>query len=86
MTGDHFPNHGGAHDALLAFGLDANRSYERWMLELAPARISEILALGSGPDGCEVCGRPLPAQSVGRPRVTCSAACRTRLWRLSREG
>jgi hypothetical protein len=33
---------------------------------------------GSVTDSCQVCGRPLPA---GRPRTTCSDACRQAKWR-----
>lgn len=72
---DHFPNHPDAHQALLAFGVNVNRSYERWMLELAPGRVGELLAVHV-PDECVVCGGPV----TGR-QVTCSSRCRTRLCR-----
>lgn len=75
MTGDYFPNHPDAHEALMSFGLDVNRSYERWMLELAPQKAGELLAVRV-PDRCVVCDGPV----VGR-QVTCSGKCRVRLHR-----
>lgn len=33
------------------------------------------------PFGCVVCGRRLARKRRGRPRKTCSDACRSRLWR-----
>jgi len=74
---DHFPSYPDAHDvARLAFGLDLNNSYRAFILELAPRKAAALLALPAVRNVCEVCGEPVDGE-----QSTCSAACRTRLWR-----
>lgn len=79
MPSDHFPNHKPEQDALLAFGVNLNRSYELWILELAPAKAAELLSIPAKPDVCVVCGVP-----ISHRQTTCSASCRNKLWRRRR--
>ena len=37
------------------------------------------------PAGCPLCGGPMVRASRGRPRVVCSEACRSRLYRWRRD-
>lgn len=77
--GDHFPNHPAAAEKLTHLGVNPSRSYEQWILELAPQRARELLTIHT-PNQCVICDTPV------RPRqITCSGRCRTRLHRQQRQ-
>lgn len=72
-----FPNEDEAWRRLRDRGIDIDGSYLSMMVELAPSRAADLLALPPVVDVCDVCGEP-----VSERQTTCSSVCRTRLWRL----